>query len=125
MRRVLKPDGRIIVSVPFLFPVHDAPHDYWRFTKYALEYLFRDGWHIVQIRAETDAQRSFAILTQRIAYQSKFYADALVKVVLFMAARILAQLPSFTRRVYGDIRKQHEESGAFASAYFLVAEKKQ
>lgn len=35
--RVLKTGGIIIISVPFLYPVHDAPYDYFRFTEYALK----------------------------------------------------------------------------------------
>lgn len=35
--RVLKTEGILIISVPFLYPVHDAPYDYFRFTKYALK----------------------------------------------------------------------------------------
>jgi len=30
--RVLKPGGQLLLSVPFLYPLHDAPHDYRRFT---------------------------------------------------------------------------------------------
>lgn len=30
--RVLKPHGRLLLSVPFLYPLHDAPHDYRRYT---------------------------------------------------------------------------------------------
>ena len=32
LRRVLKIGGRIWVEVPFLFPYHPAPEDYWRVT---------------------------------------------------------------------------------------------
>jgi SAM-dependent methyltransferase len=38
----LKPGGALIMSVPFLFPLHDRPHDYFRYTKYGLKYLLRD-----------------------------------------------------------------------------------
>ena len=31
--RVLKPDGRLMLSVPFLFRVHGDPEDYFRYTK--------------------------------------------------------------------------------------------
>lgn len=34
--RVLKPGGRLLLSMPFLYPIHDAPHDYQRFTRYGL-----------------------------------------------------------------------------------------
>lgn len=34
--RVLKPGGRLILSMPFLYPIHDAPHDYQRYTAHGL-----------------------------------------------------------------------------------------
>ena len=39
--RVLKPGGLAIISTPFLFPVHDPPHDYWRFTEYSYRILLQ------------------------------------------------------------------------------------
>lgn len=39
--RVLKKDGKLIFSTPFIFPIHDAPHDYYRYTKYGLMHLMR------------------------------------------------------------------------------------
>lgn len=32
--RVLRPGGRACLSMPFLYPVHDAPHDYQRWTRH-------------------------------------------------------------------------------------------
>jgi SAM-dependent methyltransferase len=40
-RRVLKKNGRILLSVPFLYYLHGAPHDYFRFTKHGVERLAR------------------------------------------------------------------------------------
>jgi SAM-dependent methyltransferase len=37
--RVLRPQDKVLVSIPFLYPIHDAPHDYQRLTRYG---LFRD-----------------------------------------------------------------------------------
>lgn len=34
--RVLRPDGRLLLTMPFLYPIHDAPHDYQRFTVHGL-----------------------------------------------------------------------------------------
>jgi SAM-dependent methyltransferase len=39
--RVLKPGGVTILSVPHLSVVHEAPHDYYRYTRYGLEALCR------------------------------------------------------------------------------------
>lgn len=36
-RRVLVPGGRLYLSVPFIYPVHDAPNDYHRFTVHGLK----------------------------------------------------------------------------------------
>lgn len=37
IHRVLKPKGSALISMPFLYPIHDAPYDYQRFTVH--------GWH--------------------------------------------------------------------------------
>ena len=42
LRRALKEGGRLVVAVPFAFPLHDEPHDYFRFTKYALSRMMED-----------------------------------------------------------------------------------
>lgn len=39
--RVLKPGGRIIVSMPFLYTEHGAPNDYRRLTKFSTNLLFQ------------------------------------------------------------------------------------
>ncbi len=51
VRRVLRPDGVLVVSVPFYLHIHAYPNDYWRFTPEALKLLLADypskiiGWH--------------------------------------------------------------------------------
>jgi SAM-dependent methyltransferase len=42
IRAALREGGRLILTVPFLFPIHERPHDYYRYTRYGLEYLLRD-----------------------------------------------------------------------------------
>jgi SAM-dependent methyltransferase len=37
--RVLKPGGQLFISVPFIYPVHDAPYDFRRFTHDGLRNL--------------------------------------------------------------------------------------
>jgi SAM-dependent methyltransferase len=39
--RVLKPGGVAILTVPHLSVIHEAPHDYYRYTRYGLEALCR------------------------------------------------------------------------------------
>ncbi|MGH8482447.1 MAG: class I SAM-dependent methyltransferase [Nevskiaceae bacterium] len=43
----LKPGGRLILQVPFLYPLHDVPHDYTRWTEHGLRALAgRSGFSI-------------------------------------------------------------------------------
>jgi SAM-dependent methyltransferase len=42
IRRVLRPDGVLLVSSPFYFHIHPHPSDYWRFTPDALKMLLND-----------------------------------------------------------------------------------
>lgn len=47
IQRVLKPGGILLLSMPFLYPLHDAPHDYQRFTAPGLARSLGDaGWQI-------------------------------------------------------------------------------
>lgn len=46
--RVIKKGGYCLVTVPFFNELHDEPFDFWRFTKYSLEKIFKDsGFKIV------------------------------------------------------------------------------
>lgn len=41
VHRVLRAGGLVVVSTPFVFEIHDAPHDYYRFTEHGLRHLMR------------------------------------------------------------------------------------
>ncbi len=49
--RILQPGGYLFVDVPFLHEIHHAPHDYYRYTPYALMALTKAaGLEVVEIR---------------------------------------------------------------------------
>jgi ubiquinone/menaquinone biosynthesis C-methylase UbiE len=50
--RVLKSGGVAIYSVPFIWHLHEEPRDFYRFTKYGLDYLFKKvGFEVIEIKA--------------------------------------------------------------------------
>lgn len=50
MRRVLRPGGALLLSVNQNWRVHNAPHDYFRFTPYGLQYLLtKVGMNVIRI----------------------------------------------------------------------------
>jgi len=49
--RVLKPQGKLVMSIPHLMYLHNEPHDYYRYTKYGLRVLLeRAGFSIITLR---------------------------------------------------------------------------
>ena len=48
--RVLRPLGVLVLSVPHLSPIHEAPHDYYRYTRYGLEHLLeKAGFDVLEL----------------------------------------------------------------------------
>jgi SAM-dependent methyltransferase len=50
--RLLRPGGIALYTIPFSWPVHEEPRDFYRYTEYGLRYLFeKAGFKILEIRA--------------------------------------------------------------------------
>ena len=50
--RVLKPDGQLLLTVPFNYLQHEIPHDYFRFTQFGLVSMLRQNGLFVQYLAQ-------------------------------------------------------------------------
>ena len=62
--RVLKSGGRACITMPFLYPLHDAPFDFQRFTEYGLRRSIRQaGLEITGLRKSGHAIRTAGLLT--------------------------------------------------------------
>lgn len=69
MARVLKPGGRLILTAPFVYPLHEGPHDYQRFTEYGFALLLQPYFDNVEIRPLFNEEQTIAILLQRVVLQ--------------------------------------------------------
>ena len=45
----LRPGGTVIISVPFIYPLHQLPHDFWRITIFGLNELLKE-FSVVSIK---------------------------------------------------------------------------
>lgn len=48
--RILAPGGTLLLGLPFRQAIHDAPLDFWRFTRFAVDYLLKDRYVVHEIR---------------------------------------------------------------------------
>jgi SAM-dependent methyltransferase len=52
MHRVLRPGGVALLNTPFMYWVHEAPHDYFRYTPHALQRMAADaGFDVLRLDA--------------------------------------------------------------------------
>jgi len=59
--RVMKPDGRVFATVPFLWNLHEIPYDEYRYTPYSIERHFKNaGFREIEINALGGWNLSFA-----------------------------------------------------------------
>jgi SAM-dependent methyltransferase len=66
--RILKPGGVLTLQVPFMWWVHEAPHDFFRYTRYGLDYLLeKAGFIDVEIFPQTGF---WVMWTLKFNYQS-------------------------------------------------------
>jgi 2-polyprenyl-3-methyl-5-hydroxy-6-metoxy-1,4-benzoquinol methylase len=84
IHRVLEEGGRLILTVPFIFPIHERPHDYFRYTRYGLEFLLRD-FKEVRIRERNSWAEAINVLALRLVVD-KNRASRLVAPLFVCAA---------------------------------------
>ena len=46
---ILKKNGKLIIIVPFMYPIHDAPDDKYRFTEFGLNTMLQDNFKVLSI----------------------------------------------------------------------------
>lgn len=122
MYRVLKPGGTLLLTTRFLFPIHDAPHDYFRFTKYGLRHLLR-AFEIKELREETTTVGTLAVLIQRLGMQTHARGGRLVRGFWLLAAQLARPLSGLSGQEFGDSRRTVPERGIMTSGYHVCATK--
>ena len=119
--RVLRPEGVLLLSTRFLFPIHDAPHDYYRYTKYGLMHLCRRFEH-VDVIPEVETVETIAVLLQRLASQVDWKLPG-TKLLLQLLTRVVMRLQWNVKAEYGDVSRRAGEQTIMTSGYYLVAQK--
>jgi len=122
MRRILKPGGVLILTTRFIFPLHDAPHDYYRYTKYGLRHLLKD-FQMIELKEEASTVETLAVLYQRLGFQCDTLYFKPFKLFWFVLAKFTMLFSGVITKEYGDIGHKQIESNILSSGYFVAATK--
>lgn len=114
VRRVLADGGVLIGSTPFLLGVHDAPHDYYRYTEYGLNYLL-SGFGETTVKPRNGYfDAVYALLTRPLIGRTKRERRRAIPAAVVVFA---------TRPLFGVLNKILSEP-AGPTGYFFTAVKR-
>ena len=123
IRRITAKGGTLLLTTRFTFPLHDVPHDYWRYTKYGLRRLFSE-WEVLELRGETETFSTIGALLQRISFQTKLHLNKPMKALLEVLIWMFDHLNWLIVKEYGNIEKTRPETEIMPTGYYLVCRKK-
>jgi len=82
--RLLKADGTLILSAPMMWPHHEVPYDFFRFTRYGIEYLFhKAGFTDVHIQQNGGKWATIGQLRQTVWGQTVRKEKTIFRRLLF------------------------------------------
>jgi SAM-dependent methyltransferase len=114
--RLLKPKGKLLLSVPFFYWLHEQPHDYFRYTRHALESIINDaGLSIVSLEEYGGTPHVLTDIFAKNLVSLRFAGKPLAS----LAQRITS---AFATTGMGK-RLMAKTKTKFPLGYFLVAEK--
>ncbi|MDY6843502.1 MAG: class I SAM-dependent methyltransferase [Thermodesulfobacteriota bacterium] len=136
IQRVLKPGGKLICSVPFMYPLHEFPNDNLRFTYFGvLRCLARTGLKPLTIKAKGGAGTFLVVLLFVIFSQLLVQLEKRANIRLF-SCNIIRWMISFPQYVYSRLLiffLRHKQTQKITDVskyerflslgYFVIAEK--
>jgi SAM-dependent methyltransferase len=112
LARVLQPGGKILLIAPHSWEVHQAPHDYYRYTRHGLRYLLEEaGLREIEIRPMGGY---FRLLSRRLLNGLQFFPP-----LLFPFWALLAGPPALLLPLLDGL--DHEKN--FTLGYVCTAQK--
>ena len=83
IQRVLKPGGRLLITVPFVWDEHEIPYDFGRYSSYGITHLLeKNGFYVVKhIKSSTYIETIGQLIINYI-YQNLFPKSTFIKIIL-------------------------------------------
>jgi len=92
IHRVLKEDGKLLLTVPFIWALHEQPHDHRRFTIFGIKALLeKHGFEVLELRKSVNNLSIFPQLFNVYVY-GKFQAATHSAVGQLLLSLVLAPI---------------------------------
>jgi SAM-dependent methyltransferase len=116
MTRILSPGGRILLNVPFLYGIHEEPHDYYRYTEHALRrFVETSGLRLLSLETLGGSLEVAADITAKHLQRLPVVGGPLAQLVQGCVALF--------RQTRAGRMLSARSAKAFPLGYFVVAEK--
>lgn len=120
--RILKNNGFIILQVPWMWWIHEAPYDYFRYTPYGLKYMFeKAGYKNVHIQPTTGF---FTMWVLKMNYFSlKWIKGSKIRKIITKA--ILLPIWYITQKAAPFLDNMHRGWSLESAGFFVIAKKEE
>ena len=116
IKRILKPNGIAIISVPFLMFLHNEPYDYFRYTKYSLNKFSEDnGFKILELKEVGGLFGFFGIIFSTLLL-GVFWRIPVLKYLFYFVNLLIQYALLFLDKITNNAKM-------FPSNYLLVVRK--
>ena len=114
MGRLLAPGGKVLLNVPFYYQLHEEPHDYYRYTEFALRrFAEGSGFQVLHLEAIGGAIEILADVVAKLLASAKLPSGA--RAVQYIAWK-------FSRSSIGS-RISRRTGKRFPFGYFMITQK--
>ncbi len=113
LERTLAPGGRALVIVPHEWEVHQSPHDYFRYTRHGMAYLFESAGFGEYTIAPVGG--FFRLLARRLLNGLQFFP-----LLLFPIAALFLVPPALILPFFDSLDKERN----FTLGYICIAQKR-
>ena len=122
--RVLKPEGMIIGTIPFLMRIHQKPYDFNRFTHYMLDNLLRDsGFKQVEVKnlaTSFDVYRSIQRHFFGYLFATDFSKNKIIDFILKLLCKAIWQVQKLLRFIFLPLYKKCMLDPGYTQGYGFI-----
>lgn len=119
----LKKGGKLAMVMPFIYPIHDAPHDLYRFTEYGIREILKDDFTIKEIKPIGGIFSLPAVFFHSLIKGIPLFFPKAVKPVIKFFTVLILYIPYLLAQLLG-LLDFLDRTGRWPTYYFVLAVKK-